>query len=63
MGGAEGVQFLTGPRQVKAGSGARSAAVLHDDAEREYPYGPPQGLVARPTPLAKVRFLVLPDRS
>ena len=30
---------------VKAGSGARlSAAVLHDDAEREYAYGPAQGL-------------------
>ena len=30
---------------VKAGSGARlSAAVLHDDAEREYTYGPAQGL-------------------
>jgi hypothetical protein len=30
---------------VKAGPGARlSAAVLHDDAEREYAYGPAQGL-------------------
>jgi phosphoglycolate phosphatase-like HAD superfamily hydrolase len=30
---------------VKAGSGARlSAAVLHDDATREYAYGPAQGL-------------------
>ena len=30
---------------VKAGSGLRlSAAVLHDDAEREYAYGPAQGL-------------------
>ena len=30
---------------VKAGSGARlSAAVLHDDASREYAYGPAQGL-------------------
>jgi phosphoserine phosphatase len=30
---------------VKAGSGARlSAAVLHDDAAREYAYGPAQGL-------------------
>jgi hypothetical protein len=30
---------------VKAGSGARlSVAVLHDDAEREYAYGPAQGL-------------------
>jgi len=30
---------------TKAGSGARlSAAVLHDDAEREYAYGPAQGL-------------------
>ena len=30
---------------VKASPGARlSAAVLHDDAEREYAYGPAQGL-------------------
>jgi len=30
---------------VKAGSGARlSVAVLHDDAKREYAYGPAQGL-------------------
>jgi len=30
---------------VKAGPGVRlSAAVLHDDAEREYSYGPAQGL-------------------
>jgi hypothetical protein len=30
---------------VKAGSGLRlSAAVLHDDAEREYAYGPARGL-------------------
>ena len=29
---------------VKAGSGVRlSAAVLHDDASREYAYGPAQG--------------------
>ena len=34
---------------VKAGSGARlSAAVLHDDAEREYAYGPAQGLPNTP---------------
>jgi len=34
---------------VKAGSGARlAAAVLHDDAEREYAYGPAQGLPDTP---------------
>jgi hypothetical protein len=32
-------------RLNKAGDGARLAIVLHDDAEREYAYGPAQGLL------------------